>query len=358
MMKWTTSSVVVSLLLEAPGIGDRSELLEQAGLSEADVSDPNVRVPWQGVGALIEAIIQRVGDPGLGLKLGEGLQPGAVGLLYYLVRNSQTLGQAAQQVCRFGRLLSDLPEVFCGRSGNQARFALTFPPTMKPLLLRPLTEAWLGGWLTISRQISNVDWSPNEARFQYPAPQDLSNYHRVFRCPIHFDQLVSEIVFDAEILNRRVIGADVALGKVLEASAYQLTAAHPDSQSMVDRVHRALIRLLPEGEYALDEIASRLAVSQRTLQRRLNDEGTTFRAVIDDVRQELALRQLQDKGISTEDLAVLLGFSTPSAFYRAFKRWTKNTPGDYRRATSFFNGSCGSPPAARSNSRRLQEGTK
>jgi AraC-like DNA-binding protein len=137
------------------------------------------------------------------------------------------------------------------------------------------------------------------------------------------------------MLERPVVKADPALSHLIERHAEALLAAlPPPTQTAADRVRRILSSALRDGDATLAGAARKLKMSERSLQRRLADEGVTFDALLDEIRRDLALRYLADAKIAVAEVAYLLGYSEPSPFHRAFKRWTGRTPSEMRRSAA------------------------
>jgi AraC-like DNA-binding protein len=165
------------------------------------------------------------------------------------------------------------------------------------------------------------------------APDDVSEHRRVFGIPIAFSAETNAVWFDAAFLERPIKRADPSLSPVLRRHADDLLSALPPSNSLATALHRHLLGTLSDGLPNIGVAASALGVSTRSLQRRLEDEGTSFKAVLDDVRRTLALSHLRDGTRTVSEVAFMVGFSEVSAFSRAFRRWTGRSAVSYRRAT-------------------------
>jgi AraC-like DNA-binding protein len=169
---------------------------------------------------------------------------------------------------------------------------------------RPPLEAWL----------SHAPFGPAE------------EYRRVLGCETRFNQPRSGVLFDDTLLDAPGARSDPKLESLLQAHADVLLARAPADASLAQQVRGAIIAELRAGEPDVERIARRLATSARSLQRRLQEEGTSFRAVVDATRLELAELYLGDDNLSIADVSYLLGYSEAPAFIRAFKRWTGRTP--------------------------------
>jgi AraC-like DNA-binding protein len=160
---------------------------------------------------------------------------------------------------------------------------------------------------------------------------NTSEHIRIFGVLPRFAAYVNAVEFDAAALSQPLLTADPALSRIIERHAEaSLGSVGPASESTTEKVRRILVKALPESPCSITTVAPRLGLSERTLQRRLESEGSTFGEVLDGVRRDLGLRYLEDGKLTLAEIAYLLGYSEPSPFYRAFKRWTGSTPQSLR----------------------------
>lgn len=192
----------------------------------------------------------------------------------------------------------------------------------------------LGSLLACIRSLTREPFCPVMARFSYPAPQHLETYCAIFRCPLRFSAPRSELEILNIDLRRTLLTADRGLQPILQQRAEDRIRALTQHARMDDLV-RACLRSLPQGRRAAaPEVARALGVSSRTLARRLADEQASFQRLQDEHLRETCCRLLSQSGYTIEEVAFLAGYSDLSAFYRAFKSWTRRTPAEYRRATA------------------------
>jgi AraC-like DNA-binding protein len=264
----------------------------------------------------------------IGLHVAQGIRPGVYGALDYAVRTCETLGERLRLLSRFHRFLHDIAETRVRVERDRAILSHYLPlPGGAP---RPVSECVLAGWLLTSRQATGVNWIPLEARFPHPAPDDISEHQQLFACKLQFGCERSELVFARELLDAPLVKADPTLQAILEAQVVAVIEKLPKGEATTDAVRRHLAGELGKGQPTLEQIAPRLHMSPRTLCRRLEEEGTSFREILSQVRRELASRHLMERRLAIGEIAFLLGFSEPSAFHRAFKRWTGQAPLSYR----------------------------
>lgn len=186
------------------------------------------------------------------------------------------------------------------------------------------------GWLLASRQATGLNFVPLEVRFPHCAPADISEHQQLFGCKIQFGWERTELVFALELLDTPLVKADPALQAILEAQVVAVIEKLPKGEATTDAVRRHLASELGKGQPTLEQIALRLHMSSRTLRRYLDEEGTSFRQILSEVRRELASRHSSEGRLAIGEIAFLLGFSEPSAFHRAFKQWTGHAPLTYR----------------------------
>jgi AraC-like DNA-binding protein len=165
----------------------------------------------------------------------------------------------------------------------------------------------------------------------------VTEQERVFRAPVHYGCPRNELVLDRTSLDRPQRHAEQRLLAILDRQLGALLSELPESRCFRDEVKRCVMDELPEGDPVVAAIARKLHMSARSLQRRLQNEGTSFAEVLSDLRRDRALRYLRDRRISISEVAFLLGFLDVTAFHRAFKRWTGSTPTEYRHAATSGN---------------------
>lgn len=284
--------------------------------------------------ALLSEGVRLSGDPFLGLHLGESVRPGYYGVLGYLIMSCATLADALHRQARYASLVGNLGQVVLddepARLDGEALVAHRWQPLLAQQQ-RQLSEETLAGWLSFGRWISGLDIAPTEVRFQHSAPADTSEHARIFRCPVLFDQPDNALVFPRRLLAAPLSQADAQVRGMLDAYADRLLAELNQGHGVLDRARLELARQLPEQGADLEAIAAALALTPRTLQRRLRESGLSFSQLVDETRQQLVLHYLRDPALELAEIAFLVGFSEPGSLARAFRRWTGTSPGEYRR---------------------------
>lgn len=318
---------VLCSVAEAYGVSV-DDVLERYGVSRGLLDDPDARVPGQLDMDLFDELSARAGEPALGVLLAARPAPFTFDLLDYVTRNSPDLGSAFRNMLRYHRLLTDRSVLELRIDGQVARIVHNAPSELR--FSRHATEYTLGILVVRGRAYSGVDWKPLSVSLPDPAPADGGPYRELFRADVAFGQPRAEIVINRAVLSYENNKADPSLYAILERCARERVAALATCASFIDEVHREVGRLL-RGEVPLAaQVARRLGMSVRNLHRRLRAEGRTYQQVVDEVRLAMAGAYLADYRIKAVEVGFLLGFSDPSAFYRAFRRWTGRTPLEYR----------------------------
>jgi len=308
---------------------DVEVLLAAASIDEADLADPDGRIPLQSHLRLIHAL-STLPTP-IGLELGSRLGVEGLGVVGYAMQHDATLGSALAWLERYRAVVLD--DVVARREEGSVggRASVAFCHLVPPFLveLREPAEIWAAGQLSTLRRLTGRDLAPWEVHLPHRAPADTERHETFFRAPIRWEASRIELHFDPAILDLPLARAHPELFRYLERRAEALRDELPPS-SIRARVRSLVERSLASGDPRVEVIAHELAMSPRTLQRRLADEGTTFAALLDEVRRERAELLLRDPRLAVSEVAFVLGYSEPAAFFRSFRRWTGTTPKAYR----------------------------
>jgi AraC-like DNA-binding protein len=316
--------------LRRRGVG-ATDVLKEVGLRRADVADPDARVPYAPVLALIERAAALLGDPSLGLRLGASYEARDSGLLGFVMLNSPTLGEALGNLQRYFRVIGDGEDIEVEHSGPQLilRFRETEPALRG---LRHNSEYMAAIVVRACRTMVRRDISPVRAEFMHARPNASVAYGRYLGCPVKFHSEWDALVYDAGVGQLPVVGADDKLLKVLTRACRQVLGPTPRKQDLVRDVRAWAMDRLTRGPVLIDDAARTLGMSVKTLERRLAGHGETFSALVEDIRSSLAKRYLSETDFRLEQVAYLTGYSEPAALVRAFKRWTGTTPMRYRES--------------------------
>ncbi|HEX2873704.1 MAG TPA: AraC family transcriptional regulator [Polyangiaceae bacterium] len=326
------ASIGAMIVAAARAMGaDAAALAEHAGFDVTHASDPDARIPIAVETLLWDEAARLTSDQAFGIHAAEGLRPGIFDVMDYAVRTAPTLRAGLERLARYNRLVHDAAVFSLVREGDALRVEHSLEGVRQS---RHAAEFTLASLLVVGGQISGAPLLAKRVAFRHEAPGSTAEHLRVFGVAPNFSAPVNALTFSLELLERPIPAADPLLWRVIERHAEALLAARPQPvETTTARVRRILCEKLGEDEAAatLSGLASRLRMSERSLQRRLADEGQTFDGLLDELRHDLAVRYLTDKRIAIAEVAFLLGYSEPSAFHRAFKRWTGLTPSQLRQ---------------------------
>jgi len=306
-----------------------ADLLEMAGLTWESLEDPDARLPGPTVLAIWNALRERTGDPTLQLAAPVTLPFGAYRVIDYLVAASTTVGDGIDRFARFFGLIAEALTLSITRGADECCVSLT---TVSGGPVPALYVDYVFAAL-VSRIRMRIcpGLRVRRVELRQPEPKAAAPYQELFRAPVRFGAGADRLCLDADEWNAPTQSGDAALVRLLEEHARILAQRTPRAVAgFAGNVQKAVVATLSEGG-SVEVVARTLNVSVRTLQRKLVASGTTFRDLSESVRGQLAEGYLADPRVSVSEVAVLLGFSEQSAFNRAFRRWTGESPGRWRR---------------------------
>ena len=314
---------------------DADALQRAAGLSAEALADPDGRVPFERHVALWEAIDAAPRALDFGMWLGRGMSLPALGVVGYVMQHAPDVGAALRCLERFNGLLGDGVGPAISERGDAVVLHRVEPPRVARLLSLSLAAPL--GTVTLLRELAGLGPGEPIARevgFQHPPfpGETLAALEAAFACPLRFNDGEMRLVLPRALLARPLVSPNPGLFAYLERHAEALQARLGGTASLAARVRELLAARLRQGEPEQGAIARALGLSERTLQRRLQDEGVTFANLLDEVRADLGRMYLGDLQLAIFEVAFLLGYSEPSPFNRAFRRWTGQSPSDFRAA--------------------------
>ncbi|WP_458723727.1 AraC family transcriptional regulator [Pseudomonas brenneri] len=309
---------------------DCSTLLQQLGITPELLAEPRARIAPEQFTRLLQMLWQALDDEYLGFADGPSKR-GTFAMMCHALIHSRTLEKALQRGLLFYSLFPQGPRWRLSREGDMARLSLDDSQLWDPdhFLSESLLVIWhrLGSWL-IGQRIRL-----EQATFSYPIPAHASEYDLLFPCPLVFSAASSSLVFHSRYLNLPLLQDERTLKHFLERSPADLLSRPDEGHSLSSQIRRLLSRdRTPWPD--LEAVAQHLHISPQTLRRHLREESTNFQALKDELRRDIAIFHLGRADLSLQEIAEQLGFSEPSAFHRAFKKWTGVTPGAYRAQES------------------------
>jgi AraC-like DNA-binding protein len=313
---------------------DPQPLLEQYGLDNARLGEAGARLSIPRYMRLGHAAITLTGDAALGLRMGQWVRLSQLGLAGVTAAQAPTVREAARCLIRFEALYG---ANYRGQSsfhedagGAWLRFYSISPYNAYN---RFVVDSIIAGWLQQLSSLSPVPLRAERIEIEFDAPDYREAYARLGDCPVQFGAEHNQLRLSQASLAQRNPGHCPStwrhLLQLCERELEQLTR----TRSLRERIIALLGPLLNGGrEPDLEEVAARLKLPTWTLRRKLAEEGTQFRAILNDTRRDLAMTYIRDTELAFGEIAYLLGFASAEAFQRAFKRWTTQTPGEFRRS--------------------------
>lgn len=307
---------------------DVKRIFARLGITPALLADRNIRTPHEAQVIFWQVLEEISADADIGLHLAEHMPVFKGQVLQYLFLSSSTFGEGLTRVLNYQRLLSDASQASTGFDGDEA-YILFSKASDNVLSLRHLNECMALGLIRFFKYVTDDSFKPSRLHFRHLAPANVAEVERVFACPVMFGQQENSIFFDKAVLELSSSHAEPELLQLHEKLASE-HVAKLERQDIVSRVYKVFGEVLETGAVSLDDVAKHLGIKPRTLRTRLSEAGTNFNQLLADYRCNLAKKLLAGTEESIDEIVYLTGFSEPSTFYRAFKRWTNQTPVEYR----------------------------
>ncbi len=325
------TSLYVRKVVAAVGGSDGPALLRSVGLDPEAPADVGTMIDADAYYDLLERIACGLPDAtDVPLRVGATMRCDDYGAFGLAWKTAPTLRGSFRRAARYWRVLTSVAEFEVRPEGDDAWFLLHRAGARR-LGLRLSNEATLASALTIMREVAPGTVQPAEVHLRHPSPPDDRMHRAWFGCPVLWGSDRDGLLLPAELIDRPNRLGDEGLSRFLDA---QLDAAlervPPETADLAETVRRVIERSLSDGVPGLDRVAAAMGRSERALQRALAAEGLSFRALLDDVRRDLAEGLLAGSDYSLTEIAFLAGFSEQSALTRAFRRWNGVPPATYR----------------------------
>ncbi|MEW6166119.1 MAG: AraC family transcriptional regulator ligand-binding domain-containing protein [Pseudomonadota bacterium] len=278
--------------------------------------------------AMFPPAIRALDEHDLPVKAGASLRLRHLGALGHVLMSCATLAEVALQLRRYIRLLGQIGEPALSVENDSAHLLWLWP--YETPADPAIAQFMLGARAMFMRWLANRHDLLLDAHFHFARPRDTGGFEREFGGRLLFDQPQSKLVFPAKYLDLPVVSADEALHAQAEIQAQALLSELRGESELLDRLKTVLVRGLANGRVGLENAASGLGLSVRTLQRRLAEHDRSFQDVLDEVRRAQAERLLRTPHVPLTQIAFLLGYSEQSSFHEAFRRWTGVAPGAWR----------------------------
>jgi AraC-like DNA-binding protein len=320
-----TWSATILRALQARGI-EAGALAAQVGIDPAALG-PDARVPRASLNRLWELAVEATGDPAFGIEASRFIAQTTFHALGYAFLASVTLKDAFERMIRYRRLIGDILDLRLIDAGDRYRFQIDV--SAQPGVPFQAVDAIAATCVRQARLLhAPRQCNPLAVTFAHPEPSDPEPYRRTFRAPVRFGQPVNALEYARADLEDRLPAGNAELARANDEVLVRFLARLERSR-VSSRVQQALLDTLPHGAPSKSAIARALGMSARNLQRHLADEGTSFKALLNEARVSLARNYVDEGRLTVTEIAFVLGFADTSTFSRAFKRWTGMSPRDY-----------------------------
>ena len=312
---------------------DSAVLLRDAGISQDLLSAPAGRIPLANYMDLYRMAAERSGDPDIGLYVGHIIYFTGMNLHLYMTTICRNLKEYFNVIPSTIRIRGDTGRVLIRPQGEFIRLEW-HPLSEETATWRPLVDKMLKSSAEIVSAICALPVPVRAAEFSYPAPDDTRALKRTFGSNLKFGCEVSCLYFSREVVHYPLIDVGFELGVDFWAGPRSVFDEPLTVDPFLRDTRIAIRRALPGGALTIDSLALELTVSRRTLQRRLSALQSSFKTMLQDVREEQSRRYLDDPRLAVTEIALLLGYSDQASFSNAFKSWCGCAPTEYRQRIS------------------------
>lgn len=324
-----TWAIAIARTLDAHG-ADSAALFRRAGLDPVQLKDPNGRYPVSRMAQLWRLAVEATGDPCFGLKAAAYVQPATFHSLGLAVLASQNLEDALIRTARFSRIVSNAVDVVIERTPEGVKEVVQFLDGVP--VVEEAIDLFMASTFKIGRMLTGAERLPGVVHLRRRGDAAMQReFQNHFQCPVHLGSDENSLLIPHEWMQRPLPMANPELARQNDRVVMEYLRRF-DGARISEKVRTEVISRLAAGEPGRADIARALNISEKTLQRRLAGEGSSYQQVLEETRRELAQQYLRDRNVSVCEVTFRLGFSDQSSFTRAFKRWTGVPPGEFRRA--------------------------
>lgn len=313
---------------------DRQALLHLAGKRMEELNDDELTFETGVYNRVVEKALELTGDPYFGLHLGEYLSLSAAGLIVQIVQSSSTVLEGLHYLVEFANLGCQAMPFQLEEHNDQ--YALSLHPNpvweeQSPAAVRHTMDGMVLFTLREFHSLTRQRYNPKRIDFRYARPQKFQEYERLFNCPVHFSRPFTALYLDPRQVREPVVTSDYHLLQMLVQYAQQKLTTLQKEKGFAGVVRQSIINLVRPQFPGVEQVAANLNISVRTLQRRLKEEGLTYKAVLDELKRQFALDYLRNESLSIKEIAYLLDYAEASSFIRSFRRWVGMSPEQFRR---------------------------
>jgi len=307
----------------------RSHMLKVIGLEEATLVDALSRVSLVNVIELFQLITDETGDQTFGLHVGESVKPGSLNALGYALMSSQNVHEAYQLQKTFGGVIADCGVLSLKQKGFICHLEFTVVNDDMELV-RSLNDMFMAMFWEYCKWITRADGELIGVNLSHAPPENEQEYVRIFGVQPNFSEPKCSLVFDSKYLSAPLHQTDTELNSLMKQKAENLYLSGKTDASIHILVSKQIQKLMPVQKATLTVVASALNMSERSLGRKLKLEGYSYKSILLNVRESMALGYLKGIEFTVTEIARLLGYRDYSAFSHAFRVWTGYSPTEYR----------------------------
>lgn len=309
---------------------DRLEILKEANISPDIFTNPKARATVEQAMDVWRIIVHQTGSQDIGLDCGLKSRFQTMGILGYVMMNSQTIAQAWTKLCNYQELVLSIVLQKMTVEGNLIRFDGTMQEEWQDEFRYTIDYIYTS-CLTLIKNCTSQNIHPVEVGFNFPEPPNIERYHEIYNpAVIKFSCDNPYIVYKKSDLDNQITAFDPSIFDHFDVLLEETANEHDRINANTRAVKNSILKRLKAEIPKTDEVARELAMSVRSLQENLKKEGTSFRQILNSVRKEIAIKQLSRSHNNVTDVAFLTGFSDISIFSRNFKKWTGLTPTEFQ----------------------------
>ena len=308
---------------------DRDAVLGGVGVAYDALLDPDTRLSYTEYMRIADNAMRQTENPAIGIDFGARADLAHWGVLALAAMNGATGGDALRMGLTYYRTFAPGWDLSLEVEGDCGHF-IARETISRAQYLGFATEAMLMTMQRLATQVLRRPLPVRELRLSYPKPSHAARYREFIDGPIVFEHSVTEVLFDAAVLEERIVGADPTMAVVAERYCAVEATNALTTEGLLSQVQKALSRS-SDSRPAIDSVARELRTSTRSLRRGLQQMGTSYQKLLDEAVRTRAERALRDRDAKVEHVATELGFADARSFRRAFKRWTGVSPAGFRR---------------------------
>lgn len=312
---------------------DPKALLALTGKSEAALKEEGLRLPAEVYNRLIHEALRLTRNPCFGLHVGESMSLAAAGIITQLVQSSRTVKEALELCCEFAALgcqalpmqLIEESEFYKLQLKPDPFWLLQFPEVVKQTADAVAVFA-IREFQALTRHVHR----PIGFHTIFNKPEKPGEYERILKCPLRFQQEEIALFLGKQHVEERVVSSDYQLLRLLVTHAQERIVSLKKERSFSSTAQQAILNLKEPGLPSIQQVAAQLNMSTRSFQRKLQEENTSFKEVLEELRKQSAFNYLKNPDLSVKEIAYLLDYADAASFSRSFKRWTGKTPVEFR----------------------------